>query len=152
MSVVCEAVGVFTLALAPGASIARAAGVAAVRAAARATAPEAAAARLEYALLRRAGAPELELELRHTITPAAARGRGLAAQLTVEALRWAAAAPPAGAGAAAVRPTCTYAAEFFARRARAPGGAGATAEVEGMLLREGASAVADGRVWRFVDR
>ena len=58
---------------------------------------------LEYAIVP-AGLPGGHaFDAQHTVTPAAARGRGVAAALTLAALRWARAA-----GAASVLPSCTY--------------------------------------------
>ena len=56
--------------------------------------------------------------MQHTVTPAAARGRGLAGVLTLAAFRWA-----REAGVTGVLPSCTYTAGFLARSrgAAAPG-------------------------------
>ena len=61
-------------------------------------------ARLEYT----ATAGRNTVVLTHTFSPAAARGRGLAAALVLAALRWAKAA-----GAVAVVPSCTYVSRTF---------------------------------------
>jgi predicted GNAT family acetyltransferase len=126
------------------AAIAHRSGASAVRAAAA----DGAAARLEYAVLpARVGGGGLTLELAHTFSPPAARGRGLAAALTIAALRWGRAA-----GCAAVLPTCTYVATtFIARYGGGPGGG--VVAVEEMRLRVPPAAAGDdgaGR-WLFVD-
>lgn len=78
-------------------------GASAVRSAAARGATE---ARLEYFATRQAG--RYVVDLAHTISPPAARGRGLAAALVLAALRWA-----HGAGAAAILPSCTYVSQTF---------------------------------------
>ena len=134
--------GVFTVAADcadVSSAIAHLSGASAISAAGRRSASE---ARLEYAVL-----PGGTLELAHTFSPPAARGRGLAAALTLAALRWA-----RGAGFAAVLPTCAYAAHtFIARYGGGPGGG--VVAVEEMHLRVQPAAAGDegaGR-WLFVD-
>ena len=77
-------------------------------------------AELVYAIVRGDGAtsPQLVIDMQHTVTPAAARGRGLAGVLTLAAVRGARAA-----GVCGVLPSCTYTAGFLSRSrgAAAPG-------------------------------
>ena len=142
-------VGVFTVAADcadVSSAIAHSSGAPAISAAGRRSSSE---ARLEYAVLpaRVGGGGGPTLELAHTFSPPAARGRGLAAALTLAALRWA-----RGAGCAAVLPTCTYAAHtFLARYGGGPGGG--VVAVEEMHLRVQPAAAGDegaGR-WLFLD-
>jgi predicted GNAT family acetyltransferase len=138
-------IGVFTVAADLDASgIKRHTGAPALTAAA---APDRSAgeARLEYAVRPSRGGG-LTLELVHTFSPPAARGRGLAAALTLAALRYARVA-----GCAAVLPSCTYASHtFLARYGGAPGG-GVVAVEELRLRVQPAEAPEEAAAWVFVD-